>query len=52
MIDALKKICNKILKSGEWPTPQIQSLIITRPEKGDLQLCQYYRTLLSSVIQE
>ena len=45
MIDVLTKICNKIWKTGEWPTPWTQSLIITLPEKGNLQLCQNYRTI-------
>lgn len=37
MIEILTKICNKI-----WQT---QSLIITIPKKGHLQLCQNYRTI-------
>ena len=33
-------------RTGEWPTPWTQSLIIniTLPKKGNLQLCQKYRT--------
>ena len=45
MIDTLTKICNKIWQTGEWPTPWTQSLIITLPKKGNLQLCQNYRTI-------
>ena len=45
MIDGLKKICIKIWKTGEWPTPWTQSLIITLPKKGNLQFCQNYRTI-------
>ena len=45
MIDVLTKICNRIWKTGECPTPWTQSLIITLPEKGNLQLCQNYRTI-------
>ena len=45
MIDMLSRICNKIWKTGEWPTPWTQSLIITLPKKGNLQLCQNYRTI-------
>ena len=41
MIDILTSICNKIWKTGEWP----QSLVITLPKKGNLQLCQNYRTI-------
>ena len=38
MIDVLTEI-------REWPTPWTQSLIITLPKKGNLQLCQNYRTI-------
>ena len=40
MIDVLTEICNRIWRAGEWPTPWTQSLIITLPKKGNLQLCQ------------
>ena len=42
MIDVLTEICNRIWKAGEWPTLWTQSLIITLPKKGNLQLCQNY----------
>ena len=45
MISALTNICNRIWQTGEWPTPWTQSLIITLPKKGNLQLCQNYRTI-------
>ena len=45
MTDMLLIICNKIWQTGEWPTPWTQSLIITLPKKGNLQLCQNYRTI-------
>ena len=45
MIDILTAICNKIWKTGEWPTTWTQSPVITLPKKGNLQLCQNYRTL-------
>ena len=45
MIDMLLIICNKIWQTGEWPTPWTQSLIITLPKKGNLQLCQNCRTV-------
>lgn len=45
MIELLIKICNQIWKTGEWPTSWTQSLIITLPKKGNLQLCQNYRTI-------
>ena len=44
-IDILTTICNKIWKTGEWPTTWTQSLVITLPKKGNLQLCQNYRTI-------
>ena len=44
MIDILTTICNKIWKTGEWPTTWTQSLVITLPKKDNLQLCQNYRT--------
>ena len=34
-----------IWRTGEWPTPWTQSLIITLPKKGNLQFCQNYRTI-------
>ena len=49
VITALTTICNKIWQTGEWLTPWTQSLVITLPEKGNLQQCQNYRT--SSVTQ-
>ena len=45
MTDILTTICNKIWKTGEWPTTWTQSLVITLPKKGNLQLCQNYRTI-------
>ena len=45
MIDVLTKICNKIWRTGEWPTPWTQSLIITLPKKSNIRLRQKYRTI-------
>ena len=45
MIDMLLIICNKIWQTEEWPAPWTQSLIITLPKKGNLQLCQNYFTI-------
>ena len=44
-IDILTTVCNKIWKTGEWPTTWTQSLVITFPKKGNLQLWQNYRTI-------
>ena len=45
MIEILTSICNKIWKTGEWPTTWTQSLVITLPKIGNLHLCQTYRTI-------
>ena len=45
MIDMLLIIYNKIWQTGERPTPWTQSLIITLPKKGNLQLCQNYHAI-------
>ena len=45
MVDVLTVICYRIWRTGEWPTPWTQSLIITLPKKDNLQLCQYYRSI-------
>ena len=41
----LTAIYNKIWQTGDWPTPWTQSMVITLPKKGNLQLCQNYRTI-------
>ena len=46
MIDVLSEICNRTWRTGEWPTLWTQSVIITLPKKGNLQLCQNYRTTI------
>ena len=45
MVNVLLAICNKVWRTGEWPTPWTQSLVITLPKNGNLQLCQNYRTI-------
>ena len=45
VITALTTICNKIWQTGKWPTPWIQSLVITLPKKGNLQQCQDCRAI-------
>ena len=45
MVNALLIVCNKIWRTGEWPTPWTQSLVITLPKNGNLHLCQNYRTI-------
>ena len=45
MVDILTSICSKIWKTGEWPATWTQSLVTTLPKKGNLQLCQNFRTI-------
>ena len=45
MIAILTEICDRIWRIGDWPTLWTLSLIITLPKKGNLQLCQNYRTI-------
>ena len=45
MSTALLHICNKIWKNKKWPENWTKSLVITLPKKGDLKLCNNYRTL-------
>ena len=45
MIDILHTLCNRIWKTGQWPKQWTQSLVITIPKKGNLQLCKNYRTI-------
>ena len=45
MTNILTAICNKIWQTGDWPTPWTQSMVITLTKKGNLQLCQNYRTI-------
>ena len=35
IIEILTTVCNKIWKTGEWPTTWTQSLVITLPKKGN-----------------
>ena len=44
MSAALFNICNKIWKDGKWPENWTKSLVITLPKKGDLKVCNNYRT--------
>ena len=43
MIDVLTEICNRIGRTGEWPTPWTQSLIITLPKLAALPELQNYQ---------
>ena len=43
--EAITSVCNKIWKTGEWPITWTQSIVITLPKEGNLQLRQDYRTI-------
>ena len=45
VVDILTTICNRIWQTGQWPSTWTQSLIVSIPKKGNLQLCQNYRTI-------
>ena len=45
IIDIYTKICNTILQTGIWPTIWTKSLVITIPKKGNLELCDNFRTI-------
>ena len=45
MTTTLLNFCNQIWKSVKWPQNWTRSLVITLPKKGDLKLCNNYRTL-------
>ena len=44
-VDVLHAICIKIWETGKWPSTWTKSIIITIPKKGNLQLCNNYRTI-------
>ena len=48
MIDVLTENCDRIWRTGEWPTPWIQSLIITLARKGNLQNYQPHQSFEQS----
>ena len=57
MIDILTSVCNKILKTGEWPTEWTKPLVITLLEKAVLklqthqsQLCHPSRVMLKIIL--
>ena len=50
MTNVLTEFCNRTWRTGEWPIPWTQSLIITLPQKDNLQLCQNYRTMLKVIL--
>ena len=45
MIDVLTTICKSVWKTGKWPKALTQSLVITLPRKGSLQLYQNNQTI-------
>ena len=45
MVNTVLIICNRIWRTGEWPTPWTQSVVITLAKNGNLQLCRNYSTI-------
>ena len=45
VVEVLHAICNKIWETGKWPSTWTTSIIITKRKKGNLQLCNKYRTI-------
>ena len=45
VVEVLHAICNKIWETGKWPSTLKKSIVITIPKKGNLQLCNNYRTI-------
>ena len=45
VIEILTLICKRIWTTGIWPKAWTQSLIINIPKKGNLKLCNNYRTI-------
>ena len=45
MTSVLTKMCDRVLRTGEWPTTWTQSLVITIPKNGNLELCENHRTI-------
>ena len=39
------KLCQKVIDINEWPEDWTKSLVIPLPKKGNLKLCQNYRTI-------
>lgn len=41
----LRALCQKVWETKEWPSTWTQSLVIPLPKKGNLKMCQNYRTI-------
>jgi len=44
-VTLMHKLCVKIWQTAEWPVDWCRALFIPLPKKGDLQLCENYRTI-------
>ena len=44
-VDIMLKLCNKIWKSGKWPTDWKRSVFVPIPKKGDARECSNNRTI-------
>ena len=45
LADVVTSMCQKIWETKQWPEEWTRSLIIPLPKKGNLRLCQNYRTI-------
>ena len=45
LVEVLHATCNKIWETSKWPSTWTKLIIITIPKKGNLQLCNNYRTI-------
>ena len=45
VVEVLHATCNTIWETGKWPSKWTKSIFITISKKGNLQLCNNYRTI-------
>ena len=44
-VNLIHELCNKVWKSGVWPTKWKQSVFVPLYKKGDKKVCENYRTI-------
>ncbi len=44
-VSLMHKLCVKIWETAEWPVDWCRAIFVPLPKKGDLQLCENYRTI-------
>ena len=45
MVDVMLKTCNECLSKQEWPTQWTEAIILTIHKKGNIKLCENFRTI-------